>query len=339
MIEASSPTPVFLLTGFLGSGKTTLLARLLSRPDFADTAVIVNEFGEVGLDHHLISTGEEQDAVVLLDNGCLCCTGGDSLGETLTDLFHRRARGEVPAFSRVVIETSGLADPGAILATLIGDRFMMRRYVVAAVLTAFDAEAGEAQVARYAEAAAQLALADRVILTKADVIDDVTEMCLAEWLRTANPHADLLVSRHGDIDPAALLAPAPEGQRETGGAGCTHDHSHDGIHACHSTGINTVFLPLPDPIRWEDYAAIVRCLQEGETPLCLRVKGVIRIAEEPMPLAVQGVRRLFAPPQPLSETTQARLGLVLIGEGLDGTGLAASLSSRGVSVQRDQPAQ
>lgn len=338
MIAGGQPTPVFLLTGFLGSGKTTLLARLLARPDFADTAVIVNEFGEVGLDHHLISSGEEEDAVVLLDNGCLCCAGGDSLGETLTGLFHRRARGEIPPFSRVVIETSGLADPGAILATLLADRFMMRRFAVAGVLTAFDAQAGREQTAHYAEAAAQLALADRIVLTKADAVDAEALAGLPEWLRAANPHADLLIARHGDVDPAALLAPAPDGPRRIEPHDCGHDHDH-AHHACHSAGINTVFLPIPDPIGWADYAAIVGRLQQGEAPLCLRVKGVIRIAGEPAPLAVQGVRRLFAPPQPLPETIEARPGLVLIGEGLEGAALAADLAPWGVAPPEDQPAQ
>lgn len=338
MIEGGPPIPVFLLTGFLGSGKTTLLARLLARPDFGDTAVIVNEFGEVGLDHHLISRGEEQDAVVLLDNGCLCCAGGDSLGETLIDLFHRRARGEIPPFSRVVIETSGLADPGAILTTLLADRFMMRRYAVAAVLTAFDAEAGEVQVARYPEAAAQLALADRIILTKADAVDGEARSGLVAWLGLASPQADILVADRGDVDPLALLAPTTQRGPRPEAQVCGHDHPHD-HHACHSTGISTVFLPIPDPIGWEDYAAIVSRLQEGEAPLCLRVKGVIRIAGEVMPLAVQGVRRLFAPPQPLAETTSSRLGLVLIGEGLEGEAIAADLSPWGVAPPEAQPAQ
>jgi G3E family GTPase len=333
MIDSGAPTPVFLLTGFLGSGKTTLLARLLARPDFADTAVIVNEFGEVGLDHHLISNGEEQDAVVLLDNGCLCCAGGDSLGETLTDLFHRRGRGAIPPFSRVVIETSGLADPGAILATLIADRFMMRRYSVAAVLTAVDAEAGEAQVARYPEAAAQLALADRILLTKTDRVDDARQTALREWLASANPQAEILVTQIGDVDPEALLAPVTTEHPHSGHHGCGHDHHHDHDHAaCHSVGITTIFIPIPDPIDWEDYAAIVAHLQGGEEALCLRVKGVICLRGENGPFAVQGVRSLFAPPQPLPATTESRLGLVLIGEGLEYGALAAALQPFGVRI-------
>lgn len=332
----AEPTPVFLLTGFLGSGKTTLLARLLANAGFADTAVIVNEFGEVGLDHHLLASARDRDAIVLLDNGCLCCAAGDNLGEALTALHHKRARGEIPPFSRVVIETSGLADPGAILATLLGDRFMMRRFVVAAVLTTIDAEAGEVQVTRYVEASAQLALADRIILTKSDRVTASERGRLTGWIMAANPHADVLVAEKGDVDPAELLAPV---DRIGASAECpVHDHPHDHS-ACHSLGIDTVFLPIPDPIGWEDYAAIVHRLQEGEEPIALRTKGVMRIVGEPGLLAVQGVRRLFAPPIPLPDATDARLGLVLIGEGLAPAELVASLKTFGVRASSDQPAQ
>lgn len=332
----AEPTPVFLLTGFLGSGKTTLLARLLAQPSLADTAVIVNEFGEVGLDHHLISSAQDGDAIVLLDNGCLCCAGGDSLGETLTDLHHKRARGEIPAFSRVVIETSGLADPGAILAMLLADRFMMRRFAVAAVLTTVDAEAGEMQVTRYVEATAQLALADRIILTKSDRVTASERARLIGWIMAANPHADVRVAAKGDVDPAELLAPA--GRIGATAECAVHDHPHDHS-ACHSLGIDTIFLPIPDPIGWEDYAAIVHRLQEGEEPIALRTKGVVRIVGEPGLLAVQGVRRLFAPPTPLPDAIDARLGLVLIGEGLAPAELVASLKAFGVRASSDQPAQ
>lgn len=294
-----------------------MLAALLRAPALTDTAVIVNEFGEVGLDHRLVARGEE-DSVVLLENGCLCCSAGDSLGETLTDLFHRRARGEIPHFSRVIIETSGMADPTAILATLLADRFMAGKYRISAVITTIDAEHGRQTVRRYAEAAAQLALADRLVITKCDRIYPAAAADLRCWLRTENPRADILMSSHGEGEVPDLLAPAPP----MADAAVMAEHRH---HAHHSIGVATIFLPIPDPVSWERYAALVSALQSYGRGL-LRTKGLIRIDGEAGLLAIQGVRRLFAPPVPLPDNISARTGLVLIGEELDREGLQAALA-------------
>src|SRR5689334_3747172 len=166
-MSADPRIPVHVLTGFLGSGKTTLLNRLLREPGLADTAVIVNEFGEIGLDHLLVTGG--RDNVLLLESGCLCCTLLDSLRETLADLYHRRARGELPPFRRVVVETTGLADPAPILLTLLRDPVATAWYELGRVVVTVDAVHGAEQLADYPEARAQVAAADLVLFTKTDL--------------------------------------------------------------------------------------------------------------------------------------------------------------------------
>ncbi|MEZ6023780.1 MAG: GTP-binding protein [Hyphomonadaceae bacterium] len=322
MTPDDTPTPVFLFTGFLGSGKTTVLARLMRRADLADTAVIVNEFGEVGLDHQLVAQGEEE-SVVLLENGCLCCAVGDSLGETLTDLYYRREREEIPRFSRVVIETTGMADPGPILRTLIADRVMMRRFRVAALVTMVDGVFGAAQVARHREAQQQVAMADRIVVTKSDVASNEALGATEGAARELNPRAEMFRASNGDIEPAALLASADAERVALPQDG--HAHSHSGA-------IETVFLSIPAPIDWAQYAGIVRMLQDLLGARLLRAKGLVRIAGEEGLQVIQGVQHMFAPPFALGRDAGERTGLVLIGEGLDRAALLAALTPYGVAA-------
>ena len=181
--------PVNVVTGFLGSGKTTLLRHLLVSPRLASTAVLVNEFGEVGLDHHLLEsvTGD----IVLLDNGCVCCAVRDDLRGALLDLHGRRERGEAPRYDRVVIESSGLADPAPVLHTLTADPVLRHHYRPGAVVTVVDALHGSAQLDRYPESMKQAALADRMILTKTDLAEPESVRSLEERLRTVNPAAPI----------------------------------------------------------------------------------------------------------------------------------------------------
>ena len=197
--------PVNVVTGFLGSGKTTLLRRLLASPRLASCAVLVNEFGEVGLDHHLLEavTG----SMVLLDNGCVCCAVRDDLRGALLDLHGRRERGEVPRYDRVVIESSGLADPAPVLHTLTADPVLRHHYRPGAVVTVVDALHGSAQLDRYPESVKQAALADRMILTKTDLAEPVAARVLEARLRTMNPAAPI----------RRIAAPAPALGGATGG--------------------------------------------------------------------------------------------------------------------------
>lgn len=195
--------PVSLLTGFLGSGKTTLLKHLLGHPGMADTAVIINEFGEVGLDHLLVEATSEQP--VLLDSGCLCCTVRGDLIDTLRRLFKQRAKGEIPAFRRVVIESTGLADPAPILHTLMSDPLVADRFRLDGVVTTVDAVNAMDQLDRQPESVKQAAVADRIVLTKTDLATDDALAGLRRRLRALNPAAPMIEASHGAVEPAALL--------------------------------------------------------------------------------------------------------------------------------------
>src|SRR5262245_35911698 len=199
---ASVMIPVAVLTGFLGSGKTTLLRRLLQHPDFARTAVIINEFGEVGIDHDLVAASEE--SFVELLTGCLCCAVRGDLAQTLEDLLHRRDAGTVAAFERIVIETSGLADPAPILHTLMSDAGLAARLALAGVVATVDAVNGLATLEQYPQSVKQVALADRLILTKTDLAH-AQNADLSARLAALNPSARRLEASFGNVDPAHLF--------------------------------------------------------------------------------------------------------------------------------------
>jgi G3E family GTPase len=295
-----APLPVYLLTGFLGSGKTTLLARLLRHEGFADTAVVVNELGEVGLDHVLVDRGSE-DGVVLLDSGCLCCALGNSLQETLEDLHYRRARGSLPPFARVVVETTGIADPAPIAATLALDRSIARHYRLGGIVTTVDAVHGIEQIERFPEAVRQIACADRVIVTKGDLADPSRVTALDAKLAAINPHAPRLTAVAGDVPPADvlvdMLAPAAFAQGNHDDAG-EHDHA---AHADHvgAQGIATTTIRLTEPLPWSRYAEWVDRMQKRVGDALLRVKGVVRM-DDGHAYVVHAAMRLFSAPAPLA---------------------------------------
>ena len=222
--------PVTVVTGFLGSGKTTLIRELLSRPEGADTAVVVNEFGEVGIDNALLRSSS--DATVLLGNGCLCCTVRTDLQESLRTLFAERASGAVPSFRRVIIETSGLADPGPVLQTFASDRALGQEFHLQSLVTVVDAVAGPGNLATMPEARHQAALADRVVLTKTDLADNAAVAALTvEILElTAAPIATTI---NGVVDPDFLLDEPPDLPARD----LAHDHAH-----AHSEGIDSSSL-------------------------------------------------------------------------------------------------
>src|SRR6266436_3941407 len=201
--EPSSLIPVTLLTGFLGSGKTTVLNHVLKQPGMAATAVIVNEFGEIGLDHLLVERSSED--IVLLNSGCLCCTVRGNIVDTLTNLFVDRVKGKVPFFTRVAIETTGLADPAPILHTLMTDPIVAARYMLDGVVTTVDAVNGAGTLGKQPEAVKQAAVADRLLLTKTDLADSAARQEIEGRLALLNPSAPVIPVAQGAVDPALLF--------------------------------------------------------------------------------------------------------------------------------------
>jgi len=304
--------PVHLLTGFLGSGKTTLLSRLLRDPALADTAVVINELGEVGLDHLLVDRGSEE-GVVLLDSGCLCCALGNSLQETLESLYFRRGRGELPAFARVVVETTGVADPGPIAATLGLDSAIARHYRLGSIVTVVDAVHGSGELERFAEARRQVAVADRLVVSKGDLADAAAVARLAAELAERNPQAARVAAVAGAIAAEEVIVDALETSalRQLAAAGsppaCTHadpphvshvpaaaaavgGHDHLADHGIASTAIR-----LAAPLDWPRYAEWVQWLQRAFGDGLLRMKGAVRMADGDI-FALHAVMRLFSAP-------------------------------------------
>ena len=200
----SAAIPLTLLTGFLGSGKTTLLNRLLPQPALGRCAVVINELGAIGLDHLFVSTSRDE-TIALLENGCLCCGVRDELAATVTDLLQRRTRGEIPAFERILIETTGLARPGPVISLLLGDPALEGRLQLDGIVTTVDAKHGAAQLARHEESRQQVAVADRLLLTKAELVDAPALADLEAALEALNPGAPRIPVRNGEIDAQQLL--------------------------------------------------------------------------------------------------------------------------------------
>jgi len=296
--------PVVAVTGFLGSGKTTLIRALLDKPEGAGTAVVVNEYGEIGIDHALLRSSS--DATVLLGNGCLCCNVRSDLQETLRTLFADRARGAVPSFVRVVIETSGLADPGPVLQTFATDRGLSREFHLQALICVVDAVAGEANFERMPEARKQAALADRIIVTKSDLADAGRTERLVERIATLNP-APVGVARNGEIDPSFLLD-EPQAVRR----------NFDLAKADHTHGLDSFSLIFDEPLSWRGFEQAMAVLMSLRGPDLLRVKGLVALTECRGPVVVHFVQHVAHPPVELEEwpDDDRRSRLVFVTRGL-----------------------
>lgn len=353
--NTSAPIPVTLLTGFLGSGKTTLLNELVQQPAMADALVIINEFGAIALDHMLVAHSTE-NLVMEMGSGCLCCTVRSDLVRTLKDIPWRFSRGGKRQFSRVLIETTGLADPAPIIHTLMTHPQLAGRYCLDGVAVTVDLAAGMQALDQHAEAVRQVAMADCLLLTKADLAQPVARDALLRSLDALNPAAPRWKVEHGHLDAARLLElghfPAMDKQPEVwrwlrqegaNAAMALHAHAHHheavpkrnflssrGLHdsllhhdiSRHDEDVRAYCYALEHPVSmaglqaWQQ--ALLRQLDDG----LLRVKGVCNIADHSQPLVLQGVRHGFSPPVWLPAWPDAgRLSrLVVIARNLDRKG-------------------
>ncbi len=308
--EDLSLIPVTVLTGFLGSGKTSVLNHVLKQPGMAATAVIINEFGEIGLDHLLVESAT--DDIVLLNSGCLCCTVRSDIAETLLDLFGKRRKGTIPDFRRVVIETTGLADPAPILHTLMSDPLIAARYALDGVVTTVDAANGDTTLDRQPEAVKQAAVADRLLLTKTDLAAAEAIARLRARLATLNPTAPILPVAHGAADPAALFglglydpqSKTLEVQRwlrdealvETGHE-TAHEHQEPHDVNRHDDRIRAFCVTRDRPVSWAALSAWLDALSEMRGDDLLRLKAIVAISERPEePVLLHAVQHVFHPP-------------------------------------------
>ncbi len=304
--------PVSIITGFLGSGKTTLLNHLVHHPGMGETAVIVNEFGEIGLDHELIEKSDEN--TILLGSGCLCCTVRGDLVDTLGDLSIRRLKGEVPPFKRVVIETTGLADPAPILHTLMSVP-VVGRYHLDTVITTVDAVNGSDTLLVHDEAVKQSAIADRLLITKTDLSTQEQIDQLTEKLKLLNPASPASVVINGEIDPAVLFSNMridpetkaeevrkwlkdeqyEEAETESHTGGHKHVAHHHDVNR-HSDLIKAFCMTFDEPLDWQTIALWLDSLVANQGEKLLRVKGMVDIEGVEEPIVIHAVQHLFHPP-------------------------------------------
>ena len=319
--------PITILTGFLGSGKTTLLKNLLQQEDMANAAVVINEFGEVGLDHMLVETATED--MIIMDSGCLCCTIRGDLIETLRDLLKKRWNNEVPAFDRLVIETTGLADPAPILHTIITDAVISHRYRLDGVVTCIDAIHGMEQMNSQPEAVKQAAVADKLLITKTDLLEDEAGLAQLEArLKTLNPAAIQLKPEMGKIAAKELTGLGlfnPEKKtsdvsawlkEEAYGDTHEHDHSHGHHHDVnrHGDGIKAFCFTYDTPIKWDNFVEWMESMTAAHGASLLRMKGILNVVEADGPVVVHGVQHVFHPPAQLEnwpdENKQSKLVMI-----------------------------
>ncbi len=277
--------PVILVTGFLGAGKTTLVKALLESEAGRDTAVVVNEFGEIGIDQALLAPAAE-GKVALLGNGCLCCAVRSDLEETFRALLHDRARGAVPPFQRVVLELSGADDPMPVLQTFLGERSLAREYHVQAIIAVADAATGRAALRDAPEARRQIAIADRIVTSKADLAGAAETARLAAEIRAINPDAPLAEARLGMVDPDFLLAESslpPPGPLQADAPR-------------HAADLATFTLGFDRPLPWRGLTATLGLLCEMRGADLLRAKGLLAVEGCRGPVVVHAVRHLLHPP-------------------------------------------
>jgi G3E family GTPase len=308
---------VTVVTGFLGSGKTTLLARALQTPEMANTAVLVNEFGKVGLDHHLLRRADEK--TVLLEHGCVCCTTRDDLVEALLDLLDEEDRGAIPSLNGVVVETTGLADPAPILYTVFSHPVLQHHYSVDLVVCTVDAVNGRLHLENNPESEKQVAAADTVVVTKTDLLEDGERVrALIGELRSINPSARVVEASLGEIPPGELFRPPVGGHDFAVGSGPGRH-----VSATHSTSVT-----FDGPVDWTAFGIWLSMLLHARGEGVLRVKGLLDVGESG-PVVLNGVQHVMHPPQHLDAwpDEDRRSRVVFIARGISAEDILASLDA------------
>lgn len=316
---------VNILTGFLGSGKTSLLKRLLGQPDLSDVAVIINEFGEVGIDHLLVE--EIDDEVVLLKSGCICCTIRIDLKDAILSLLERRERNQIPRFSRLIIETTGLADPAPIIATLVADPILRHQVQVGNIVTVVDAVNGVENIDKYPESMRQTAVADRLIVSKVDLVDAGATEALKSKLSNINPTADIVLMDECITPSPSLFSSDIHSLESRAGevsrwltSEIHHPHHHGHHHDVNRHGdIRAFVLTAPVPLDWARFALWLSMLLNRHGKDILRLKGLLSIENIETPVVVQGVQHLIHKPVHLSAWPEGDIStkLVIIARGMD----------------------
>ncbi len=320
---ADARIPVNILTGFLGSGKTSLLKRLLPSAAFSNCAILINELGQIALDHELIDIVDQE--TIVLSSGCICCGIRTDLADALLELNRKRDSGLVPAFDRVVIETTGLADPVPVINTILGDPKLHFHFRAGAVVTTVDAVNGSRQLAEHPESVKQAVVADRLVITKADIADSRSVASLQRALNDINPVARVIVSRD-DADEAQVLAhedpDEPSVARDL--VNCPAHQTRSMLFgeqgrrlgAMHAPNVRTLSLSIDTPLDWAAFGVWFSMLLHCHGSRIWRVKGILNIEGSPQPTVIHGVQHLIHPPSHLPKwpSDDHRSRLVLIGD-------------------------
>lgn len=296
VVQPPPTVPVTILTGFLGSGKTTLLKHLLADPGTRDTAVLINEFGEIALDHELVTSVRED--LIVLASGCVCCSVRNDLMRALCELHVKAERGEIPRYSRVVVETTGLADPTPIVGTLAKNGLLRSCFHLAAVVTSVDACLGDQTLSAQPEAMKQAAVADRLLITKTDLADAPTCTRLEERLASLNPLALRIRARRGVVPAEALLGEAPVHPVVVGAPMLEHEHGPHVDH--HGPNLLSFSEVLEGPLDFQEFALWLSMMTQVHGEHLLRVKGILHVDDDPLPVVVQSVQHAVYPVTTLS---------------------------------------